>query len=593
MEIKKRAEVAKSDQWDLSSLFASTQDWEKALERLGDYIKEAPSYKGKLTAGKQDFLDTFAWYEKVSILAEALANWAMLNYSADASDSENVRRYSLISQAYSQLGASLSFFDPELLSIDDATFDSYLKDNDFKPYWVYLAKERRFKAHVLSEKEERILALQSESAQTSSLTFQDLTNVDFDFGRVGDKPLTQSTLASFLINEDRNIRKEAYDQFYHVFESHQHTLARLYEGSVKQDIFSCTVRGFSSCRAKALYPDNVEEQVYDNLVETVHSGFDSLHRFYGLKRRLLHVDKLGHWDVYMPLVRGVTYKTNYEDAVDTVCKALTPLGDDYVRTIKQGLTNEHWVDRYENKGKRSGAFSSGCFTGKPYIMLNFTGETLGDLFTMIHEGGHSMHSFYSKKSNPYFQYDYTIFEAEVASTFNEQLLSHYLFNTAQDKQMRAYILGKQLDDIVATLFRQTMFAEYEDQVHKAAETGNPLTVDFLREMYRKLLDSYFGPDVQFESFSDLEGLRIPHFYNAYYVYKYATGISAAIALSQRVLNGGEKEKQEYLSFLHSGGSHFPMDSLRLAGVDMSKGEAVKSAIQQFTNLLNKFEALVL
>ncbi|HKM08328.1 MAG TPA: M3 family oligoendopeptidase, partial [Sphaerochaeta sp.] len=351
-------------------------------------------------------------------------------------------------------------------------------------------------------------------------------------------------------------------------------------------------RGYESCRQKALFPDNVPMSVYDNLVDSVHEALPSLHRYYQLRARLMGLDKLAHYDVYVPLVAGVQKNTPYEEAVETISEALAPLGEEYVSILKKGLTTERWVDRYENKGKRSGAFSSGCYTGKPYILLNYKEDVLRDLFTVAHEGGHSMHSYYSAKNNPYFHYDYTIFEAEVASTFNEQLVAKHLFETAKDKKTKAFILSKGLDDIVATLFRQTMFAEFEDITHRLSEEGTPLTVDLLRSEYRKLLELYFGPSVELEEESDLEGLRIPHFYSSFYVYKYATGISAAIALSQKVLNGGEKEKSDYLTFLKSGGSTYPIDSLKKAGVDMERKEPVEMALKHFSSLLDEFESLV-
>ena len=596
MDIIKRSEVTIENTWDLKPLFADDKAWEEGMKGLQHEIDKAPSFKGKLGEGKESFLDTFGWYEKTSILAEQLYSWAFLNYAGDASDSTNVKRYSLVSQSLAQLGANMAYFDPELLAIDDETIQEYLKDTDFSPYKVYLEKSRRFKEHVLSEKEERIMALQSEVGSTARTTFGDLTNVDFDFGTLetgeGEKPLTQSTYSSFLMSEDRELRKKAYKQFYATYDQHKHTIARLYEGQVKQDKFSCKARGYESCRQKALFPDNVPMSVYDNLITSVHEALPSLHRYYQVRARLMGLEKLAHYDVYVPLVAGIQKNTPYEEAVETISEALAPLGQEYVSILKKGLTTERWVDRYENKGKRSGAFSSGCYTSKPYILLNYKEDVLRDLFTVAHEGGHSMHSYFSAKNNPYFQYDYTIFEAEVASTFNEQLVAKYLFETAKDKKTKAFILSKGLDDIVATLFRQTMFAEFEDITHHLSEEGIPLTVDLLRSEYRKLLELYFGPSVELEEESDLEGLRIPHFYSSFYVYKYATGISAAIALSQKVLNGGDEEKSDYLAFLKSGGSTYPIDSLKNAGVDMAKKEPVEMALKHFSSLLDEFEALV-
>ncbi len=596
MDIKKRAEVAIEDTWDLKPLFEDEHAWEEGMQELQKEIGRAPSFKGKLSEGKQSFLDTFAWYEKTGILAERLYSWAFLNYAGDASDSTKVKRYSQVGQSLAQLGTNMAYFDPELLAIDEETIQGYLKDVDFASYKVYLEKSRRFKAHVLSEKEERIMALQSEVASTARTTFGDLTNVDFDFGTLetkeGSKPLTQSTFSSFLMSEDRELRKKAYKQFYATYDQHKHAIARLYEGQVKQDKFTCTARGYESCRQKALFPDNVPMSVYDNLIESVHEALPSLHRYYALRARLMGLDKLAHYDVYVPLVAGVQKNTPYEEAVEIIGEALAPLGEEYVSILKKGLTSERWVDRYENKGKRSGAFSSGCYTGFPYILLNYKEDVLRDLFTVAHEGGHSMHSYFSAKNNPFFQYDYTIFEAEVASTFNEQLVSKHLLDTAEDKKTKAFILSKGIDDIVATLFRQTMFAEFEDMTHRLSEEGIPLTVDLLRSEYGKLLKQYFGPAVELEEESDLEGLRIPHFYSSFYVYKYATGISAAIALSQKVLNGGPKEKGDYLAFLKSGGSTYPIDSLKKAGVDMEHREPVEMALRHFSSLLDEFEALV-
>jgi oligoendopeptidase F len=340
-----------------------------------------------------------------------------------------------------------------------------------------------------------------------------------------------------------------------------------------------------------LFPDNVDASVYDSLISSVKEALPSLHNYYEVRRKELGLKTLNHWDVYAPMVGSIKVSHTYEEAVNLIVKALKPLGSEYTDTLKEGLTKQRWVDRYENKGKRSGAFSSGIYSGLPYILMNYHNDVLRDVFTLAHEGGHSMHSYYSAKNNPFPSYDYTIFEAEVASTFNEQLLAHYLLENSDDKEMKRYILSKQLEDTVATLYRQTMFAEYEHIIHQLGEKGEPLTVDLLRGEYRKLLGEYFGPKVKLGKESDLEGLRIPHFYRAYYVYKYATGISAAVALSQKVLRGGEKERGDYLSFLSSGGSKYPIESLRLAGVDMSSPEPVRDALKTFDSLLESFTAL--
>jgi oligoendopeptidase F len=416
-----------------------------------------------------------------------------------------------------------------------------------------------------------------------------------DFGHIdtpeGKLPLSQSSWSVFMENHDRAIREKAYKAFYKAFNAHKTTLAALYSGSVKQDVIRARIRGYASARAAALFPDDVSGEVYDNLVATVSANLSPLHRYYSLRRRVLKLDELRHYDVYVPLVAGVKKTTSWDEAVLMISKALAPLGDEYVSTLREGLFGR-WADRYENKGKRSGAFSAGSYSGDPYILMNYKEDAIRDVFTMAHEGGHSMHSWYSAASNPFMQYNYTIFEAEVASTFNEELLFRYLEQTADSAELKRYIVNKRADDFLSTLYRQTMFAEFEKRSHELEEGGTPLTLDVLRGEYRKLLEKYFGPEMVFEEESDLEGLRIPHFYHAFYVYKYATGISASYALAERVLSGGAKERGDYFAFLKSGGSRFPIESLKLAGVDMSTPAPVEAACKAFGRLVDQLETLL-
>ena len=351
------------------------------------------------------------------------------------------------------------------------------------------------------------------------------------------------------------------------------------------------IRRYPSARAAALFPDNVNEAVYDNLIDTVSRNLGTLHRYYSLRKRALGLKELRHYDVYVPLVPKATVKTTWYDAVDMVSQALAPLGEEYVNTLRGGLLGR-WADRYENKGKRSGAFSAGSYTGDPYILMNYNENTLRDVFTLAHEGGHSMHSWYSAASNPFTHYNYTIFEAEVASTFNEELLYRYLKKSTGPGELKTYLVTKRVDDILATLYRQTMFAEFEKRGHELEEAGEPLTEKLIRAEYRKLLEKYFGPEMVLEEESDLEALRIPHFYRAFYVYKYATGISASLALTERVLSGGEKEREDYFAFLKSGGSRFPIDSLKAAGVDMSSPAPVEAACSLFARLVDDLEELL-
>jgi oligoendopeptidase F len=395
-----------------------------------------------------------------------------------------------------------------------------------------------------------------------------------------------------MLDKNRKVRENAYKIFYGEFDKHKNTISELYSGSVLRDKYLAEIRGYPSARAKALFPDNVPEKVYDNLIETVRNNLPALHDYYRLRAEKLNLaDGLRHWDVYVSIVDSADMNHTWQEAVNTVCSALEPLGEEYVSVLRTGLEGR-WADRYENRGKRSGAFSAGSYSGEPYILMNFKENVLRDVFTMAHEGGHSMHSMYSAANNPFSHYSYTIFEAEVASTFNEQLLTSKLLNGTDKPETKAYLIGKQIDDIIATIFRQTMFAEFERDIHDMAENGRPVTLSTIRETYRKLLEEYFGPKMIFEKESDLESLRIPHFYRAFYVYKYATGLSAAMALSEKVINGGTAERESYLNFLKSGGSQFPIDSLKQAGVDMSSPEPVNIALKKFAESVNKLQSLI-
>jgi oligoendopeptidase F len=593
--IPERSDVPAEHRWNLASLFSSDSEWEKELVVFNTMIHDAEKGKISLGTDRQAFLKTLKDFEQYLILEERLGYYADLRVTENEGDSVARGMFERYVNLSTQGQAAWSWLSPAIQMLDDNFIDSCLKDSSFEDYRVFLSKLRRFKPHVLSDAEERLLALQSEPSQTPKDAFSVLTNVDFDFGTIetpeGPKPLTQSTFAYFMRLPDRSVRRKAYLQFYASFEAHRHTLATLYAGSVKLDKYIAKVRKYPSARAMALFPDNVPEAVYDNLVSTVNRNIPALHRYYALRKEVLGLDSLRHYDVYVPLVKEIKIERSYEQAVDIVIEALKPLGEEYVNTLRGGLLGG-WVDRYENKGKRSGAFSAGSFLGNPYILMNYKDDVLDDLFTIAHEGGHSMHSWYSARNNPFMCYGYTIFEAEVASTFNEQLVFSYLYENSKDEREKAYLLANRIDNTLGTLFRQTMFAEFEERVHEIAESGEAITVDVLRKEYRGLLEKYFGPEMVFENVSDLEGLRIPHFYNAFYVYKYATGLSAGIALSEGVLKGREKERDAYLNFLRSGGSRFPIESLELAGVDMSTPEPIEAACKRFAKDVEALSAIL-
>ena len=596
-KILDRKDVPETDKWNLSSLYKSNNEWEKDLESLKPLVEKVASFSGKLGESSDTLLEALKNLEQAELKLETIYNYASLQHNADEDDSAAADREGRASMAYTDFSAKLSFFDPELQSIPDEKINSWIELPEFADYKIYLKKLLRLKPYILSEKEERILSLQGQVAQTPYKTFSVLENVDLngELGTVetpeGKAPLTASSYVQLLHHKDRNVRKQAYEQYYGKFNNYQNTIASLYSGSVNQDVFESRARGYKSSLEAALFGNKVPETVYRNLIDCVHKNLPTLHKYYKLRKKILGVEELRHYDVYVSLVKDAESVIPYEEAVEICRNALAPLGKEYTDTLCDGLLNG-WADRYENKGKRSGAFSSGSYIGYPYILLNYKENVLRDVYTVAHEGGHSMHSWYSVKNNPFMQYNYTIFEAEVASTFNEELVFEYLLKNAKDEKMKAYLLSMRVDDILATLHRQTMFAEFELKTHELVEQGVPLTAEVLRKTYRELLELYFGPDMVFEELSDLEAFRIPHFYNAFYVYKYATGISAALALAKRVTSGGTKERDDYFAFLKSGGSRYPIESLKVAGVDMESPEPIQAALDEFAKMVDELEKIL-
>ncbi len=594
-QIPTRKQVPREHQWNLDTLYGSDQAWEADFELFRGRIPRIAAFSGTLGQSAVALKDCLEFMAELGIQEERLGYYAHLRTTEDAGDSERQRRWSRFLQAATEADAAASYQNPEIQAIPDETMEQFLADPLLTDYRISLRKIRRFKPHVLSAREEKLLAMQQEANQTARRSFGALTDVDMNFGTIatpeGRRTITQSTFSSLMLHPNRDVRRRAWKQFMAGYDGHKNTLASLYAGSVQLDIYSARVRNYGSARAAALFADDVAESVYDNLIATVRESLPALHRYYDLRRRLLQLDELHLWDTRVPLVADLSVIHSYEQAVDMVIESLAPLGDEYTDVLRRGLLGG-WVDRYENRGKRSGAFSAGSYVGEPYILLNYKQDVLRDVFTIAHEAGHSMHSWYSARANPFQHYQYTIFEAEVASTFNEQLLFEHMMAHTSDRRMQAYLVNKQVDDIIATLFRQTMFAEFEHRAHAMVESGEPLTVDSIRSTYRSLLTDFFGPEVVLDKTADLEGLRIPHFYRAFYVYKYATGISAALSLAQRVTGGGAAERDAYFAFLKSGGSRFPIDSLRAAGVDMSDPQPIREALTQFERLVQQMEKLL-
>ena len=594
--IPDREAIPAHDKWDLRPLFADDDKWQVLFDRLASELSDYDSYRGRLGESLDTLMAGITFDLDFSRRIERLYTYAHLKNDEDKSNQTYLAMYQRAVSLYTRASEQSSFMRPEIMAIPEDRIQIWLDDDAISAYRFYLEKALRHRPHTLTEPMEAMLAMTQEMAQTASQVFGQLDNVDLSFGTLtdgdrGDVELSHGNFTTFLQHPDREMRKTAFFQYYAAYENHQNTIAAALAGSVKADLFYARSRKHATCREAALFADDIPLAVYDNLLDTVKSNQAPLFAYLDFRREALGLENLHFYDTYVPIVRDVAFEMPYEEAVMTCIEALAPLGRDYTDILRKGLS-KGWVDRYENRGKRSGAYSSGCYDSPPYILLNYEKNNINSLYTLIHEAGHSMHSHLSCRHQPYVYHGYTIFVAEVASTFNETLLSaHLLERYRDDARMRAYILNREIDNIRATLFRQTMFAEFELRVHQRAEAHAPLTLDALTGIYRELLESHFGDYLVIDDALALECLRIPHFYSTFYVYKYATGISAAIALANRVMNGDERARDDYLEFLTLGGSMFPLDELVAAGVDMRSPEPIVQAIDHFGRLVEALKAV--
>ncbi|MEY2538390.1 MAG: oligoendopeptidase [Verrucomicrobiota bacterium] len=592
-----RAEVQESDKWDLKHLFSDVGKWQEDFNWLQETFPRIKQWKGHVGDSAQSLAGLLEFEKQLDLKIERLYHFASLQSAEDSANTEYFGRVGQLQNLLTKIGETAAFVVPEIQAIDDEAFNRLVADPALAEWRIKLHKIRRLKHHVLSEPEERLLALGSVALSGYDDTFSQLTDVDMKFGTLVDeagreKSLTQSSFSSFLVKRDHAVRKRAFHQFYAEFNDHQYTLAASLAYSVKADVFRARARRYSSSLEAALFPDDMPVAVYDGLIKAVRDNLDPLFRYFDLRRRVLGVEELHHYDTYVPLVSEIETKIPFEEAVDKVIAALQPLGKEYVTVLAEGLRGR-WCDRYETKGKRSGAFSSASYGAPPYILMNYKEDVFAEVYTLAHEAGHSMHTWFAQNTQRFQDYDYPIFLAEVASTFNEELLTHHLLEQTKDRNMRAYIINRQIDDIRGTLFRQTMFAEFEKIIHAYEESGQALTLDVFKSEYHKLLAAYFAENFVLDGELDLECLRIPHFYHAFYVYKYATGLSAAVALSQRVLSGVSGSVDAYLNFLRSGGSQFPLAALKSAGVDMTTPEPIESTLGLFRRRVDELENLLL
>jgi oligoendopeptidase F len=594
--LPKRSEVPVEDTWDLSSLFASDEAWEAAFRAWEAQIPQYASFRGTLGRSAVDLAACLQFDSAMDRQAERIGTYAFLKTAEDAANSTYQAMRARFVNAASRAAQQASYIRPEIMAIPPETMARFLDDPALRLYRLKLERLLRYRPHTLSDREERLLAMQTEMAQVAQQAFRQLNDADLKFGTIANErgetiELSHATFTALLNSPSRDVRRRAFHQYYAQFAGHVNTLAATLNGAIQRDVYYARARNYPSALEAALFDDDVPVAVYDNLIGTVRRHLESLYRYYDLRRRKMKLPDIHHYDTYVPILSDLEVRHSWDEAVELVLESLQPLGAQYVEVLGAGLRGR-WCDRYENAGKQSGAFSCGTYDGDPYILMNYQSDVLNHVYTLAHEAGHSMHSYFSSRHQPFEYYDYSIFVAEVASTFNEQLLSRHLLQRATDDRQRAYILNREIDDIRGTIFRQTMFAEFEKITHAMAEAGEPLTADSFQQVYRQLLEDYFGPDFTLDDELRLECFRIPHFYRGFYVYKYATGMSAAIALAQRVLEGGAAELDAYLNFLKAGCSKYPLELLRDAGVDMQQPEPIDTALRRFAELVDELDTLL-
>lgn len=595
IKIRKRSEIPVEDTWAIEDLYSSDEAWEQDLKALEEDREVLASFEGKLGQSGQMLYDYLSKMENADVRAGRLGNYAMRMSDVDTRDATYQAMTGKFMSVAVGIGAACSFETPEIMTISDEKLEGFYQECPaLNKYRRYLTDLRRMKDHILSQAEEKLLAAAGEMAQTPQNTYSMLTNADMKFPDALDSqgnlhPISQGTFVLCQESSDRVLRKNAYESLYHGFQNFQNTAAALLNAQNKKLKFYADARKYESAFEASLDGTNVPTSVYLNLIETVHQNLDKMHRYVRLRKKLLGVDELHFYDIYTPLVADVDKKIPYEQAKQTIYDALAPMGEDYRKILKEGFESR-WIDVYQNEGKRAGAYSAGAME-HPYVMMNYTG-TLDSQFTLAHEMGHALHSYHSNKTQTPLDAGYVIFVAEVASTCNEALLMEYLLSKTTDKKERAYLINHFLEQFKGTLYRQTMFAEFELNIGKMVQEGKTLTPDVLCGEYRRLNELYYGPDMVVDDEIAVEWARIPHFYFNYYVFQYATGYSAAIALSRRILSEGEPAVQDYIRFLCGGCSKSPIDLLKDAGVDMTGPEPVNQAIALFGELLDEMESLM-
>lgn len=595
-ELLKRSEVKEEFTWNLKDMYASDEAWEEELKTILAIVAELAQYEGKVTASAKNLLTVLEKEADFGQRLELAFNYAERIHDQDQKNATHQAMNQKMYALYADVSSKTAFVVPEILETSEEVLEGYFKElPELELYRKQIAEISRRKAHTLSKEAEKLIAATGEMQALPDQVFSVLNNADFVFPTITDENgetvrITHGNFIPFLECADRRVRKEVFETFYGVYKQYANTLAALYGGQVKQLMFQAKARNYPSTLEAAVDENNVPSSVYHNLVDTVNKNMDKMYRYVRLRKKCLGVDKLHMYDVYTPMIPDAAKKIPFEEAKEIVLKALAPLGEDYVAKVREGF-NSRWIDVYENEGKRSGAYSAGAYGTHPYVLLNHS-DTLDAMFTLAHEMGHAMHSYYSNSTQPYIYSQYKIFVAEVASTCNEVLLTEYLLKNTTDQKERAYLLNHYLDSFKGTVYRQTMFAEFEMRTNAMAEAGESLTAENLNALYLEMNKKYFGPDMVSDDEIAYEWARIPHFYYNFYVYQYATGFSSAVALAHGILKEGAPAVERYKKFLSGGCSESPVELLKIAGVNLETPKPIQEALDVFGETLDEMEALV-
>ncbi len=595
-ELLKRSEVREEDTWNVKDMYENVEAWEVDLTEIKKNTEEVVKMEGQVTASAKNLFFVLETLAKIGQKIEFAYNYAQRLFDQDQKDAPHQAMSAKIGMLFAEVSSQIAFINPEILETEDEVLEGYYKEiPELELYRKQIEEIKRLKDHSLSAEMEKLIAMTSEMSQVAADTYSFFNNADITFPEILDENgekvrLTQGRFVPMLESADRRVRKDTFENYYKSYEQFLNTLASLYNGQVKQQIFYAKARKYNSTLEAAVDSNNVSPNVYHNLVDTMEKNMDKMHRYVRLRKKCLGVDELHMYDIYTPMIPDMAKEVPFEEAKETVLKALAPLGEDYVAKVREGFENR-WIDVYENEGKRSGAYSSGAYGTHPYVLLNYNG-TLDNMFTLAHEMGHAMHSYYSNENQPYMYSGYKIFVAEVASTCNEILLMEYLLKNTTDKKERAYLLNHYLDSFKGTVYRQTQFAEFEMKTNKMVEEGESLTAENLCKLYLELNQKYYGSDMISDKEISYEWARIPHFYYNFYVYQYATGFSSAVAIAHSILKEGAPAVERYKKFLSGGCSESPVDLLKIAGVNLETPAPIQSALDVFGEILDEMETLV-